>query len=215
MKRLFYSVTIAFLFSAKIFAQSQGASAEPVGQVIKGFTMPQLDPQGNLTCNIIGDEARVVSVNRTQIVNMRIDLYDGPDISTTITSPQCDLWKGIDKLRTRSTVKINRPSMVITAQTMDWNYVEKRGVLRENVKVVLTNFNLGKPQTPAGATAANAPSRTTASNSPAPAIVTPVTSSTATLPDMPTSSAEPSSVPVSSQPQNTDLELPSSTPNSP
>jgi hypothetical protein len=141
--RNFLPVALIVLTAAT--APAQLTSSQPVGQVIKNFTMPQTDASGNITSVTSGDEARVISQNRTQIFNMKIDLYEGNDVTTVILSPKCDLWKSINKLRTRDGVIIKRPNMEITAKTLDWECNERRGTLRQDVRVVLQNFDLSKP----------------------------------------------------------------------
>lgn len=114
------------------------------GQVTKGFTLPQYQ-NGKLTAMINGAEARTISVNRTEIIDLKVDLYEADTVSTTITSPKSDYWTADNKMRTRFGVVITRADMVISAQTMEWEIKEQRGVLRQDVKVVLNSLDLTKP----------------------------------------------------------------------
>jgi hypothetical protein len=132
-------------------ARAQDAPAKPAsnnnlttGQVTKGFTLPQYQ-NGKLNAMITGAEARVISVNRTEIIELKVDLYEADTISTTITSPKSDYWTADNKMRTRFGVVITRPDMTISAQTMEWEIKEQRGVLRQDVKVVLNTLDLSKP----------------------------------------------------------------------
>jgi hypothetical protein len=154
MKRLARNFIVTSLVA--VSAHGQLTSSQPVGQVIKNFSMPQTDANGAITSMTMGDEAHVISANRTEIRNMKIDLYEGNDVTTVIQSPRCDLWKSINRLRTREGVIIKRPNMEITAQTMDWECADRRGVLRQNVRVIMQDFNLGKPIAGGGAAAASA-----------------------------------------------------------
>lgn len=116
------------------------------GQVTKGFTLPQYQ-DGKQTAMISGDEARVISVNRTEITGLKVDLYEDGKVTTTITSPKSDYWNADNKMRTRYGVEIKRPDMTVSAQTMEWEIKEQRGVLRQNVKVVINTLDLSAPAT--------------------------------------------------------------------
>lgn len=156
MKRLFKRIVIlgiSVLLAGVAVSSAQQPKPEPAksptgnmtqGQVTKGFTLPQYT-DGKLTAMINGGEARVISVNRTEITALRVDLYEDGKVATTITSPKSDYWNADNKMRTRFGVEIVRSDMTVTAQTMEWEIKEQRGVLRQNVKVVLNSLDLAKP----------------------------------------------------------------------
>jgi hypothetical protein len=122
-------------------------SSVPLGSTIRGFVMPQRNEQGEMQANITGDTATAVSVNRTTITGLKIELYDGKEVGTTITSPKSDLWNEENRLSTRSGVLIKRENMTITAQTMEWELKEQRAVLRQQVRVVIDKLDFGaKPK---------------------------------------------------------------------
>lgn len=171
MKRLFKRIvllSISALLAGVAVSSAQQPKPEPAksptsnmtqGQVTKGFTLPQYT-DGKLTAMINGGEARVISVNRTEITDLRVDLYEDGKVATTITSPKSDYWNADNKMRTRFGVEIKRPDMIVTSQTMEWEIKEQRGVLRNNVKVVLLSLDLAKPAeapNPAATAPLNAP----------------------------------------------------------
>lgn len=178
--------TIALcLLAAVIPAPAQQTPAQPApsksptggmtqGQVTKGFTLPQYQ-DGKPTAMISGEEARVISVNRTEITGLKVDLYEDGKVTTTITSPKSDYWTADNKMRTRFGVQISRADMVITAQTMEWEVKEQRGVLRQNVKVVLNSLDLAAPA------ASPSPNATTPITTPAPG-TEPLTTTTESSP---------------------------------
>ncbi|WP_018291947.1 hypothetical protein [Verrucomicrobium sp. 3C] len=136
----------AFAFApATLWADS---ASIPLGSVVKEFRLPQRNAQGGLDGVITGREAHAISVNRTEIIDMKIELYDQGKIGTTILSPRCDLWKLQDRLSTQSGAVVERPDLRLTSQTMDWEVGEHRGVFRQNVRVVLFHLPLGKPPSP-------------------------------------------------------------------
>lgn len=171
MKRLFKRtliLSVSALLAGVAVSSAQQPKPEPAksptsnmtqGQVTKGFTLPQYT-DGKLTAMINGGEARVISVNRTEITDLRVDLYEDGKVATTITSPKSDYWNADNKMRTRFGVEIKRPDMIVTSQTMEWEIKEQRGVLRNNVKVVLLTLDLAKPAespSPAATAPLNAP----------------------------------------------------------
>ncbi|MDD4932256.1 MAG: hypothetical protein PHO89_02165 [Methylacidiphilaceae bacterium] len=117
----------------------------PLGSVVKEFRLPQRNAQGGVDAIVTGREAHAISVNRTEIMDMKIELYDQGKIGTTILSPRCDLWKLEDRLSTQSGAVVERPDLRLTSQIMDWEVAEHRGVFRQNVRVVLFHLPLAKP----------------------------------------------------------------------
>ncbi|QSR85147.1 hypothetical protein [Methylacidimicrobium sp. B4] len=139
---LAFCATTALVFSERLEADS---ASIPLGSVVKEFRLPQRNSQGELDGVITGREARAISVNRTEIIDMKIDLYDQGKVGTTILSPRCDLWKLENRLSTQSGAVIERPDLRLTSQIMDWEVGEHRGVFRQNVRVVLFHLPLAKP----------------------------------------------------------------------
>ncbi|MGD9895462.1 MAG: hypothetical protein AB7T14_00065 [Candidatus Methylacidiphilaceae bacterium] len=132
------------LVAAPWMARADSASI-PLGSVVKEFRLPQRNAEGALEGMVTGREARAISVNRTEILDMKIELYDQGKVGTTILSPRCDLWKLEDRLSTHSGAVVERPDLRLTSQIMDWEVGGHRGVFRQNVRVVLFHLPLGKP----------------------------------------------------------------------
>jgi len=122
-------------------------SSMPLGSVIRNFVMPQRDAQGDLQSNITGDQATIVSYNRTQILNLKVDLYDstGQNVTSTITSPRCDYWTLEHRLSSKDGVLVVRPESKISADAVEWDFKTQVAVLHGNVKVVLPKFTVGAP----------------------------------------------------------------------
>ncbi len=140
MKRLANKfIWIVFLVAPLAIAQV----ATQVGSVVKGFTLPQHNEAGELEARISGDEATTVSPNRTVIRSLKLELYEGGKSVTTILSPKCDFWFLQGRLNTRDGVTIQRSEFEITAQTMEWEFKEKKGTLQKDVRVVIRNMDLG------------------------------------------------------------------------
>jgi hypothetical protein len=122
----------------------------PIGSTVKGFVLDQRDPQtGELKATLRGATAKVLTVNRTEITDMAVEMMSGDKVSMTMTSPKCNYWHLEGRLSTNNSVKIMRDDLEIEAQNMEWDYKERKGVLRNNVKVIMKGIDLGSPAEPA------------------------------------------------------------------
>jgi hypothetical protein len=132
----------------------------PVGQTFKNFEFPFYE-NGKLKWTATASQATGITQNRAEAFDIKIKIYDDDTVSTTITSPQADIYVNERKMRSSHTVQIERSDMEATAQTCDFDMGSKKYVLRNNVKVTLKNFDPGQslnaaPGTPAGSPQDNA-----------------------------------------------------------
>ncbi|MEM1059163.1 MAG: hypothetical protein AAGK14_07930 [Verrucomicrobiota bacterium] len=125
-----------------VWAQAGGLS---MGDKAKKFTLP-VSENGEVKMKISGDEATKLSVNRTEIVNMKIELLEQGIPETIITSPRAYFWTQDRRLQTRNGVRIDRGDMLITAKSMEWQLQGDKGTLRRGVTVKLTGFDVGNRQ---------------------------------------------------------------------
>ena len=123
-------------------SDSTGVSQLPVGQVYKQFQFPYYQ-NGLLKFVLTASEAKGITINRADTTDLKIDLYTNDKVTTTITSPDADLYVADRKMRTHNTVLINRADLDATAQSCDFDLVAKQYTLRNNVKVTLHHFDAG------------------------------------------------------------------------
>lgn len=128
----------------------------PVGQTSRQFVYPDYE-DGKLKATFYASEATGITLNRAEAKNVRIEIYDNGAVSTTITSPDADLYVREQKMRTKNTVEIDRADMVATSQDCDFDKKAKTYVLRTNVKVVLKHFDVSMTPANGPAPAAKAP----------------------------------------------------------
>lgn len=112
----------------------------PVGQVYKDFEYPYWE-SGQLKFTLSATEAKGITINRAETSNVKIDLYTNGKVTTTITSPNADIYVADKKMRTHHTVRIERADVVATAQFCDFDLAEKQYTLRDHVKVILLHFD--------------------------------------------------------------------------
>ena len=130
-------------------SSSSDVTQLPVGQVYKDFAYPYWE-NGQLKFTMSATEATGITINRAETSNLKIDLYTDGKVTTTITSPDADIYVADRKMRTHHTVKIDRADLTATAQFCDFDLAEKQYTLRDHVKVTLLHFDM-KAATPAQA----------------------------------------------------------------
>lgn len=143
-----------------------GMQQVPIGQVFKNFIFPDYE-NGKLKATLSASEAKGITQNRAEAIDLVIKLYDNGTSAptTTITSPKADLLMADHKMRTKNTVRVERSDMTATSQTCDFDQLNKKYTMRTNVRVLLKNFDAGaaskppasKATTPAAPPAAAAP----------------------------------------------------------
>ncbi|GAB4249047.1 MAG: hypothetical protein OHK005_15730 [Candidatus Methylacidiphilales bacterium] len=121
-----------------------GQSDFAVGSVIRGFELPKRDADGVMQFKITGDKAIIMTPNRTEVHDLRIDIFKEGKVNLTVRSPKSDYWRMENRLTTEHGVEIVWPGLVVTARGMEWDLNRTRGVLRDNVRVVIDNLK-GKP----------------------------------------------------------------------
>jgi hypothetical protein len=135
------------LLAGAALAQNAGTGESvlrvPVGQTFRQFSFPVYGPDGQLHYSFFATEATGVTINRAETTNLRIDVYENGQRTTTITSPKADLYVAEQKMRTKNTVQIERADMEATSQDCDFDVKSKKFLLRTNVKVLLKHFDVG------------------------------------------------------------------------
>jgi lipopolysaccharide-assembly LptC-related protein len=183
MRLLLLSLGACILVLSAAWAQNTGDSGNapqlPVGQTFKQFEFPVYE-NGQLKSTLFATEATGITLNRAEAKNVKIEIYDNGAVTTTVTSPNADLYVSEQRMRTKNTVQIERSDMEATSQDCDFDLKTKKYLLRTYVKVLLKHFDIGS--TPANGA-------TPPASTPAPANVPP-----ASAPDF---NADTNSAPIS------------------
>jgi len=137
--------TCILVLGVTAWAQNAGESESgpqlPVGQTNKQFEFPDYE-NGKLKATFYAAEATGITLNRAEAKDVKIEVYDNGAVTTTITSPDADLYVHEKKMRTKNTVQIDRDDMKATSQDCDFDLNTKKYILRTNVKVLLKHFNI-------------------------------------------------------------------------
>src|SRR5277367_3583480 len=95
MRQLLLSLGLCALAGGAAWAQSDSSGGSmpvlPVGQVFKQFEFP-IYQEATLKAKLDAVEAKGITLNRVQTTDLRIQLYDNGTATTTITSPDADLY---------------------------------------------------------------------------------------------------------------------------
>jgi hypothetical protein len=185
----------------------------PFGQTYKDFQFPMYQ-KGQLAYTLTAVSARGITINRAEAKDVKIDLYTDGKVTTTITSPDADLYLADRKMRSKNTVQIERADLEATAQVCDFDLGEKKYLLRQNVRVLLKHFDVGaspKTVTPPATTGvsptapavppAPEPMPTLDEPPPPPPSGTRTSRTGESLLDVPGASASPSTAPIQPPPQ--------------
>ena len=145
MRPLLLSLAAGILFLGAVRAQNAGESESgpqlPVGQTFKQFQFP-IYQSGILKATLTSREATGITLNRAEAKDVKIEIYDNGAVTTTITSPDADLYVSEQKMRTKNTVQIERADSDATSQNCDFDLKNKKYVLRTKVKVILKHFDI-------------------------------------------------------------------------
>lgn len=112
----------------------------PIGSVIQNFSLPQTDSSGRQTALVKGKRATVVSPNQLKIEELNVELYNPEGkAETTITATRSDFWRKESRLTSDSGILVQRPTLLISANGIDWNVADSSGTLYNRVRVVLSS----------------------------------------------------------------------------
>jgi len=176
MRSLVLSIGSLILVIGVAWAQTSGGGNSPTipyGQTFKDFQFP-LYQDGQLKATLSAVSAKGTTLNRAETTDLKIELYDTgkTTASTIITSPKADIYLADRRMRTKNTVLIARDDMEVTAQSCDFDLLNKKYYLHDNVRVTLKNFDASFKTPPAPAPATPGASVTPAS-APAPSASNP------------------------------------------
>jgi len=112
----------------------------PIGSVIQNFSLPQTDSSGRQTALVKGKRATVVSPYQLKIEDLDVELFNAAGKpETVITATKSDFWRKENKLTSDSGILVKRPTLLISANGIDWNVADSSGTLSNRVRVVLSN----------------------------------------------------------------------------
>jgi hypothetical protein len=147
MRLLTLSLGCCAALALPVAAESGGSSGSssiqiPFGQTSRDLHWP-IYQNGQLAYTLAADTATGLSLNRAQTTNLIIQIYTQDKVTTTITSPNADLYVAERKMRTKNSVKVDRADLTATSQICDFDLITKKYVMRTRVHVILKHFDAG------------------------------------------------------------------------
>ena len=118
------------------------AVAQPSKDVatITGFSIPEVDENGQLKWKVLGESARLnPSGGPVDITRVRMEMYKDSQVDMVLTSPQCLYDREKRQAETEAPVEINGKNILITGDGFFWNGAENLLVIRHNAKAVVTD----------------------------------------------------------------------------
>ncbi len=106
-----------------------------VGSIIRDFQLPQRGADGKLQLMIRGEQAMVMSANRIRVKLLKIDIYSGEKPDMFMSSAESDYWRIEERLTSSTAVSVEHPGFTLTADQMNWELNESRGVFKGKVRL--------------------------------------------------------------------------------
>lgn len=122
-------------------AQKAVTPMTPQNQQVTGFRVPSYDARNNLTSQMFGDTATILTDGRVDITELRMEFYSGAtsnrQTEMRVTSPRCVYNRNSGSATSAAPVRIARDNMVVTGMGFEWNNKDQRLVILGDAKVVL------------------------------------------------------------------------------
>ena len=133
-------LAVCLLAAGLLPASGANGPEFPIGSVIQNFALPQADANGKKTAMVHGKRATVVSPNQLKIEDLKVELFNSEGaVETTITAIRSDFWRKENRLTTDTGILVQRPTLMISSNGIDWNVADSNGTLYHRVRVVLSN----------------------------------------------------------------------------
>lgn len=143
MKHVQFHVIALFLAlgAVRLPAQKPVAPLAPQNQQVTGFRVPSYDAKNNLTSQMFGDAATILTDGRVDITELRMEFYSGSasnrQTEMRVTAPRCVYNRNSGSATSDAPVRIARDNMVVTGTGFEWNNRDQRLVILKDAKVVL------------------------------------------------------------------------------
>lgn len=132
---------LLMLGSFRVMAQKAVTPMTPQNQQVTGFRVPSYDARNNLTSQMFGDTATILTDGRVDITDLRMEFYSGTasnrQTEMRVTSPRCIYNRNTGSATSAAPVRIARDNMVVTGIGFEWNNKDQRLVILGDAKVVL------------------------------------------------------------------------------
>lgn len=111
----------------------------PIGQDMKGITVPQYDPQGHLTMRFSAETARKIDEHQVELNTLTIEFFqqDGKDITVTVPHGVFNLETKI--LSSDSKTSIKREDFDVVGESATFDTAKRFGTMQGHVHTEIRN----------------------------------------------------------------------------
>ena len=106
-------------------------------QSVAGVRIPEYDDQGRLKSQMFGDLAKTLSDGNVEITGLKIEFYEGTQVTMRVTAPLCLFDRVRTTAQSEGPVRIARDKMVVTGTGFQFNNRDERFKILSKAKVVL------------------------------------------------------------------------------
>ena len=137
MKR-FTPFPLALLAAAFLaLAAPPAARAQLAGQAVKGFRLPEYNPDGTLRQNLFGETATLLEGGLLQLTGLKIEFFNHGVLSARATADECALDQANKRAASRTHIRIVTDKGILSGDGFAWNGENEQFQIFENVRVVI------------------------------------------------------------------------------
>jgi hypothetical protein len=126
-----------------VMATQRSSVAESTGSeaTISGFSIPEVDENGDMKWRVMGESARLKPTGGPiDITKVRLEMYKNARVDMVLTSPRCLFDREKREAETDAPVEITGRSLVITGDGFFWSGTNNLLVIRNNARVIVSDM---------------------------------------------------------------------------
>lgn len=133
------------------------ARAQLAGQAVKGFRLPEYNPDGTLRQNLFGETATLLEGGLLQLTGLKIEFFNHGVLSARATADECALDQANKRAASRTHIRIVTDKGILSGDGFAWNGENEQFQIFENVRVVIDSSSSELAERLAAASAAPSP----------------------------------------------------------
>ena len=113
------------------------ARAQLEGQTVKGFRLPEYDPDGKIKQQLYGETATFLQDGIIQLTGLKIEIFRRGEVTARIYSPLCAYDPKRKRAASKEHIRIVTEKAVLTGDGFAWNGENEQFQIFKNAKVTL------------------------------------------------------------------------------
>ena len=113
------------------------ARAQLEGQTVKGFRLPEYDPDGKIKQQLYGETATFLQDGIIQLTGLKIEIFRRGEVTARIYSPLCAYDPNRKRAASKEHIRIVTEKAVLTGNGFAWNGENEQFQIFKNAKVTL------------------------------------------------------------------------------